>query len=379
MGIFVYWQRGFIIPLTRGFMIPLTTPHFTIDEINEIHKVLKSGWVSQGKKCIEFENEICKITGSQYAVAVSNCTAALFLSLKALGIGQGDEVIVADFSFPATGLAVVHTGATPVFCDVDSSTFNIEPLIINSLVTKRTKAIIPVHTFGNPCDMRSIMTIASEYDLHVIEDAACAFGSTFEGNSIGTFGDAGCFSFHARKGITTGEGGAIVTDSYEIAKYVRETSMFGVESTWTRKSIPSFKNIGYNFKMSDITAAIGVAQIKKMNRMIKQKQYLAKIYNGMFSNSDIFIPQFESPAGMHTYQSYVGVVENRDEIIEHLTKKGIECGIGTYAQSTEPVFKAPHTCTNSERLHRKTLSLPMYYLLQEEDIIKIANGVLECH
>lgn len=358
--------------------IPLTKPWFTADELNEIRSVLHSGWVSNGPKCTEFEDAVKNFTGAPHAVAVSSCTAALHLALKSLGIGSGDEVIVADFSFPATGLSVLHAGATPVFCDVDRNTYNIDPDKIEKCITKNTKAIIPVHTFGNPCEMDKIMEVARHYGLFVIEDAACALGSTYRNTHMGLFGDVGCFSFHARKGITTGEGGMIITKSEFIATYIRKMSMFGVESAYNRKSQPVFMKAGYNYKMSDIAAAVGVSQMKKLPDIIKKKRKLAMVYRGLFEGGDIIIPQIYPIGGEHVYQSFVGTTKERDLMISRLASRGIETGIGTYAQHCQAVFNSSNKCVNSETLFRNTISLPIYYEMTEEDIYYIYREVIAC-
>ena len=215
--------------------IPLTRPYFDSEESNQIQEVLKSGWVSQGPKVQEFEAGIASYLGIKHAIAVANCTSALHLSLLAIGVKQDDEVLVADFTFPATGHAVVYCGARPVFIDIDPRTYNIDPALIEAKVNLKTRAIIPVHTFGQPADMDAILDIASRCDLKVIEDAACALGAKYKDIYAGTMGDIGCFSFHARKGITTGEGGMVVTSNEEMANRIRRLSTFGMTSAWERE------------------------------------------------------------------------------------------------------------------------------------------------
>ena len=212
--------------------------------------------------------------GVKYAIAVSNCTSALHLSLLALDIHEGDEVLVADYTFPATGHTVLFCGANPVFVDIDPQTYNININLIEGKITEKTKAIIPVHIFGQPADMSKIMNIAKNHNLNVIEDAACALGAAYKNGFAGTFGDIGCFSFHARKGITTGEGGMVITNNKEIEEKIRFLSVFGMQSAWEREragfTVPTFNYLGYNYKMSDITAAVGVAQLKKLDKIIDE-------------------------------------------------------------------------------------------------------------
>lgn len=264
--------------------IPLLRPYFDSDEIEELQKVLDSGWVSQGPKVKEFEAKIAEYLGVKYAVAVTNCTAALHLALLSTGLKKGDEVLVADYTFPATGHAVLYCGAKTVFCDADSKTYNINPELIAEKITDKTKAIIPVHTFGQPAEMTAILALTEEHNLRVIEDAACALGARYNNKFAGTVGDIGCFSFHARKGITTGEGGMVVTNNKNFAEKIRNLSVFGMTSAWDREKsdrffIPEFTELGYNYKLSDISAAVGVAQIRKLDKIIERKREIAKYWD----------------------------------------------------------------------------------------------------
>ena len=257
--------------------IPLLRPYFDSEELEEIQKVLDSGWVSQGPKVKEFEDRIAEYLGIKYAIAVTNCTSALHLALLGIGVKEGDEVLVADYTFPATGHAVLYCRAKPIFVDINSQTYNIDSALIEDKITDKTKAIIPVHTFGQPAEIDEIIELAEDHNLKVIEDAACALGAKYKDKYAGTLGDMGCFSFHARKGITTGEGGMVVTDNKNIAEKIRNLSVFGMTSAWDREKstefiIPEFTELGYNYKMSDITAAIGVAQLKKLDKIVERKR-----------------------------------------------------------------------------------------------------------
>lgn len=256
--------------------IPLLRPYFDAEELKEIKKVLDSGWVSQGPKVKELEDKIAAYLGVKHAIAVTNCTSALHLSLLSIGVKEGDEVLVADYTFPATGHAVLYCKARPVFIDIDKNTYNIDPRLIKDKINRKTKAIIPVHTFGQPAEMDEIMDLAQKHDLMVIEDAACALGAKYKNKYAGTIGDIGCFSFHARKGITTGEGGLVVTNNKNLAEKIRNLAVFGMKTAWEREVnnkfiIPEFTEVGYNYKMSDITAAVGVTQFKKLSANYKTK------------------------------------------------------------------------------------------------------------
>ncbi len=355
--------------------IPLLKPYFDSEELEEIQKVLDSGWVSQGPKVKEFEDKIAEYLGVKYAIAVTNCTSALHLALLSLGIKKGDEVLVADYTFPATGHSVLYCGAKPVFVDVNLKTYNIDPNLIEGKITERTKAIIPVHTFGQPAEMDTIIEIAEDYNLKVIEDAACALGAKYKYKYVGTIGDIGCLSFHARKGITTGEGGMVVTDDKNLAAKIRNLSVFGMTSAWDREksaefTIPEFTEVGYNYKMSDITAAVGVAQLKKLDQIIERKRELAKYWDEKLKEIEFIEPPYVSENVKHIYQSYVALVDkriNRNKLIETLMKNGVQTQIGTYASHIQPVYNSNDKCPNSLEIFR-SIALPMYYMLGEEDI-----------
>lgn len=359
-----------------SYKIPLLRPYFDSEELEEIQNVLNSGWVSQGPKGREFEAKVAEYLHVDHAIAVTNCTSALHVSLLSSGITEKDEVLVSDFTFPATAHAVMHCGAAPVFVDVDVRTYNMDPQCIEEKITKRTKAIIPVHTCGQPAPMDDIRDIAQAYNLTVIEDAACALGATYRGVYAGTIGDVGCFSFHARKSITTGEGGMVVTNHKELADRIRKLSAFGIESAWDREdrdefTIPVFTEPGYNYKMSDIHAAVGVAQLRKLDKMIERRQQLAHYWDEILEHIDLIEAPYVSRDGTHIYQSYVALVDrriNRNKLIGALMKKGIQTQIGTYACHIQPVYNSKDDCPNSLGVFERSLALPLYYMLREEDI-----------
>jgi len=374
-------------------MIPLAKPFFDDEEQKEIEKVLDSGWVSQGPKTKEFEDLIAQYLNVKYAVAVNNCTAALHLANLSIGIKQGDEVLVSDYTFPATGHSVLYCGAKPVFLDIDPKTYNLNPTLVEDMISEKTKAIIPVHTFGQTVDMAPILKISKKYGIPVIEDAACALGAKYNNRYAGTMGDIGCFSFHARKGITTGEGGMIVTDDKEIAEKVRFLSVFGMKTAWEREIsskfiVPVFSALGYNYKMSDITAAVGVAQQKKIDRIIKRKRELAKIWDEELEKIDSIESPFVSHENFHIYQSYVTVVGkkmNRDKIIEKMRSYKIQTQIGTYSCHIQPLYKADKQCPVSLDISMRALALPLFFQLKEEQIEMMASRLkyvlreCECH
>jgi perosamine synthetase len=356
--------------------IPLFKPYFDSKELDAIKEVLESGWIAQGPKVKEFEEKVADYLGIKYAIAVANCTCALHLSLLSLGIKSGDEVLVADYTFPATSHAVLYCNAKPVFVDVDPRTYNINPDIIEEKITGCTKAIIPVHTFGQPAEMDKIMEIAEEYNIKVVEDAACALGAKYMKKYAGTIGDIGCFSFHARKGITTGEGGMVITNNKEFAERIRHLSIFGMIAAWSREKdnkliIPEFNDVGYNYKMSDITASIGVVQMRRLDDIIRRKRELARYWDEKLRDIEFMEPPYVAKNSEHVYQSYVALVDRqvkRNILIEKLAKEGVQSQIGTYSCHIQPVYQSKDKCPHSFEIFNKSLALPMYYTLKEEDI-----------
>ncbi len=249
-------------------VIPQVRPWLGKEELKELKEVLKSQWISGGPKIKKFQEEIAKVCGVKHAVTVCNGTQALYVGLKILGVGPGDEVIVPDFTFIASANAVVWTGAKPVFVDVDERTFNIDPSKIEKAITKKTRAIMPVHLYGQSADMTAIMKIAKKHHLYVVEDAAQGIGVKFKGKPVGSFGDVGCLSFYADKTITTGEGGMVLTNDSTLAQKVTILSNQGrISRGWY-----IHENLGYNFRMCDFQAAVGLGQLKKLPLIIKKKK-----------------------------------------------------------------------------------------------------------
>jgi len=364
-------------------MIPLFKPYLDEDELSEIKSVLDSGWLTQGPKVKKFEKMISEKLEVKNVIACSSCTTALHLALSSVGVKQGDEVLVADYTFPATGHSVMHCGAEPVFVDVDKQTYNLDLKSAKNRLTKYTKAIIPVHTFGQSADMNEIMEFANDNNLYVIEDAACAFGSKYKNQMVGTIGDVGCFSFHATKGITTGEGGCVVTNNNETADKIRSLFTFGSQknASWERNKnnnfiIPTFTSSGFNYKMSDISAACGIAQMRKLDRIIEKKRELAKYWDSKLEN----IPHINAPYvksyNYHNYQGYCTLVDDcvdRNMVIQSLKDKGIGSQIGTYSSFIQPAYDSYFECPVSLDIYNRSLRLPLYYDLTVDEIDIVAN------
>lgn len=362
--------------------IPLGKSYFNSDELEEIQKVLDSGWVTQGPKVKEFESKIVEYLGIRHAIAVTNCTSALHLSLLSIGIKKGDEVLVADYTYPATGHAVLYCGAKPVFVDIDLKTYNMDADALEAKTTDKTRAIIPVHAFGQPAEMDKIARIANKYNLKVIEDAACAFGARYRNKFAGTIGDIGCFSLHGRKGITTGEGGILVTNNNSLAEIIRRLALFGINDISLKRNsnykfvIPEFTSVGYNYKMSDITAAVGIAQLRKLQKIIKKRQALAAYWDKKLLNIKFITPPHINKLTTHVFQSYVALLDehiDRNSIIEALMKQGLQTNIGTYSSHIQPVYNSKDKCPNSLSVFKRALALPIFYTLSEKDIDNAAE------
>lgn len=357
-------------------MITISKLNLEIEELAAVAKVLKSGHVVQGEKVAEFENAFARYIGTKYAVAVSSGTSALHLSLRALGIGKGDEVITTPFSFIASANAILYTGAKPVFVDIDNQTFNIDPKLIEAKITKKTKAILPVHLFGLPADMESIMKIAKKHRLSVVEDACQAHGAEFENKKVGSFGDLGCFSFYATKNMTTIEGGMITTNNKKLYEKLLLLRSHGSKVRYQHDII------GFNFRMTDINAAIGLIQLKKLTKFnkirIANAKYLTKNLLEITTLSVPFVPT-KSNHIFHQYTIRLDPTIDRKGVVEALEAKGIGVGIyypipihkQKFYQSLGYKVKLPV----AESAARTVISLPVHPYLKPADLKKIVSVI----
>lgn len=350
--------------------IPLARPSTDESELAAVANVLSSGWLAgQGPCGTALEDGFKRLTGRAHAVAVNNCTAGLHLALATLGVGRGDEVLVADYSFPATGHAVLYCGGSPVFVDVRADTGTIDPDLVEDAITTKTRGILAVDTLGMPADWDPLHEIARRHGLFLVEDAACSAGGVYAGRPCGSFGDVAVFSLHARKNITCGEGGVLTTDDAALAQRVRHDTCFGMESAFVRQSadtlpVPVFSSLGYNYKLSDVLAAIASVQLGKLEGFTRRRRAIAARYNEMLAE----IPGVLTPSvpgdRLPTWQAYVVTVQeplDRDAIAVALRAEGIGCNIGTYALHRQDVYGPAATeCPVSDRLFRRQLALPMY-------------------
>ncbi|MFQ5572331.1 MAG: DegT/DnrJ/EryC1/StrS family aminotransferase [Rhodothermales bacterium] len=373
--------------------IPITKVVLDEQEMQLIQEPLKTGWVVQGPFVQQFEEKFARFTGAQCAVTTSSCTTALHISLAALGVGPGDEVIVPAFTWVATANVAVYLGATPVFCDVDLDTFNLDPRRLEEKITPRTRAIIPVHLFGLAADMDAIMSLARKHQLQVVEDAACGFGAYYKDVHVGNFGDAGCFSFHPRKAITTGEGGMILTGDADLAILCRTLRDHGASRTdlarHTGKAgflLSQYDHLGYNYRMTDVQGAMGVAQMDKAAWIQQRRTERARRYDALLAGVEGLTTPLVPDGCVHGYQSYVCLFQPeepslanverlhhlRNTVMAELEEKGIATRQGTHAVTTLGYYRE-HFGIRAEEYPRAlladrlSLSLPLYAQMTDEE------------
>ena len=362
--------------------IPLASPDIRKSDIKLVKQVLESGMLVQGKFVKELESNISAITNSENSIAVSNGTATMHLALVSLGIGKGDEVIVPAFSYVATANVVEIVGAKPVFVDINLDTFNINVQKIEDAITSRTKAIIAVHEFGLACDIDEIVKIAKRNNLFVIEDAACALGAKIKDKPVGSFGDFASFSFHPRKSITSGEGGVLTVKNRENAIKIEQLRNHGVSIIDGKME---FVEAGFNYRMTDIQAALAVGQLTRFSETLDKKTLLAEIYNENIINNKVRKPIVPNNY-FHTWQSYhILLNDNLDQskVIELLREKGIGVNYGAQCIPDQIYYKNKYNFDalkrfpNAYRAYRKGLVLPLYEKLSIETIIYISKKVNE--
>jgi len=305
---------------THKINIPIGKPDIGEEEIEAVMETMRSGWVTQGKKVEEFEASFAKYCGAKHGVAVNTGTAALHIALSALDIKEGDEVITTPLSCVATTNPIVYQNAKPVFVDVDSTTLNIDPKLIEKQITRKTKAILPVHLFGHPVDLDPIIEIAKKHDLCIIEDAAQAHGAKYKGKRVGSFGHISCFSFYADKLITTVEGGIALTNNEELADKMRLLRSFGM----SKHEKFQHSILGYNYKMSDIHAAIGLIQIRKLDHNIESKRSNITYLRKRLKHTSLKLPVELNYAFNVYYVCHILAERKKEKIVEHLERKGIE-------------------------------------------------------
>lgn len=366
--------------------IPITKVWIDEAEMDAILEPLRSGWIVQGPYVAEFEEKFARFTGARHAIATTSCTSALHLSLAAAGIGPGDEIIVPAFTWVATANVAEYLGARPVFCDIDLETFNLDVDLLPGLITERTRAIIPVHLFGQAADMNPIRRLARWHDLRVIEDAACGFGATYNGRHVGTLSHFGCFSFHPRKAITTGEGGMILTQSDEAAAICRTLRDHGANKTDLARHagsggflLPSYDHLGYNYRMTDLQGAVGSMQMDKAEAILEGRVARARRYDELLKATSWLKTPVVAEGCEHAYQSYVCLYrpepvsmknverlhQRRNALMSELESRGVATRQGTHAVVSQGYYQRkygvrPEAYPNSMLAERLSLTLPVY-------------------
>jgi perosamine synthetase len=381
--------------------IPITKPYFTSEAYEAIQKPLETGWVVQGPFVQEFEQKFSLYTGSPHSVATSNCTTALHISVAALGLKPGDEVIVPAFTWISTANVVEYMGARPVFCDIELSSFNLDVSRIEELITPRTVGIIPVHLFGLCADMDPLMELAGKYGLWVVEDAACAFGAWYKGRHAGTIGTTGCFSFHPRKSITTGEGGMLTTRSDSHATLARTLRDHGASRTdldrHTGRSgflLAEYEHLGYNYRMTDIQGALGTTQMDVASWILESRRTRAAWYDEALESFDFLATPVTPEGSIHGYQGYVCLFrpeeptlenverlsERRNRIMSALEAEGIATRQGTHAPVAQVFYReryglVPEQYPVSWMADRLSLALPLYPQMTEDEQQKVVAAL----
>ena len=352
--------------------IPLTRPYMDDDIKTDVNAVLDSGYLTEGPVTRAFEDAIRRRVGCEHCLAVTSCTVGLELALRALGIGAGDEVIVPDFTYPATASVVAIVGAVPVLVDVDRNSMLMDYHAIEGAITERTRAIMPVSAFGNPLDYEQLDEIKQRHGLRIVEDAAPSLGAIYRGKPVGNWADITVFSFHPRKFITTGEGGAITTNNSEWAAWMKSYKHFGME-TGGPAGLPAFLRIGTNYKLSDILAAVGLGQMRKMDELLARRLESAQRYTELLADVPGVRLSETTAGGVHSRQSYCVFVDQRDKVLTRMRSEGIEVQIGTFALHSEPAFRESGavrhagTFTGSDYAYEHCLTLPLF------DGLTIAN------
>jgi dTDP-4-amino-4,6-dideoxygalactose transaminase len=361
-------------------------------EILEVIATMKSGWLGTGPKVARFEQDFATYKGAKYTIALNSCTAALHLSLLAAGIKPGDEVLTTPLTFCATVNAIIHAGATPILVDVNPRTQNIDPEQIVQKITPRTRAIVPVHMAGLPCEMDAIMEIARAHSLKVIEDCAHAIETEYKGQKAGTLGDFGCFSFYVTKNIVTGEGGMVISRTEEGASRLKVLALHGMsKDAWKRFGDEGYKHYqvvecGFKYNMMDLQAAIGIHQLQRIDAYWKRREEIWQQYNTAFADLPITLPAAPEPDTRHGYHLYTILIDeektnlSRDQFLNAMTAHNIGVGVHYLSIPEHPYYQntfrwKPEDYPNAMKIGRQTASLPMSARLSDTDVQDVIAAV----
>ena len=372
-------------------MIPIAKPYLTADEAQSAYDTILTGWVTQGPRVEEFENKFCEYTGAKYAAAISNCTTALHLAMIIAGIGKDDEVICPSMSYIATANCIKYVGAKPVFAEINPDNYNIDIKHVKKLITDKTKAVIIVHQIGMPADIDDFKKLCDEHNLKLIEDAACAAGSSYKGKKIGSHSDIVCFSFHPRKVITTGEGGMITTSNPDYIKRIKLLRQHGM-SVNDRVRHESGKllfedhlELGYNYRMTDIQAAIGIRQLEKLDWIINERRKIALRYIQELKDIECIKLPVEKEGYFSNYQSFSIYLKKdcpvgRDELMQKLLDAGISTRRGVTTSHRETAYKSEYKNLHlpvSEDAADNSIMIPLYIPMSDEDIDLVISKLKE--
>lgn len=361
-------------------MLELSKPYIGKSEINSVIKVLKSGRLSIGPKLIKFESNFAKYIGTKYGIGVNSGTSGLHLALKAVGIKEGDEVITTPFSFIASANSILYLKAKPIFVDINKKTLNIDENKIEKSITTKTKAILVVHIFGEPCNMEKINKIAKKYRLKVIEDTCESIGSTYKGKILGSWGDVAVFAFYPNKQITTGEGGMIVTNNKKIKDICKSLRNQG--RTKNKKWL-NHEYLGYNYRLTEINSALGIEQLKKINKILKKRKAVAKRYNSLLKDTpNIELPIIKNEKSWFVYVIKLNKKINRENLINRLNKKGIDSKPYFPSIHLQPLYKKLFKYKKGlfpicEEVSEKTLAIPFYTDMKKNDVEFVCKNLKE--
>jgi perosamine synthetase len=383
--------------------IPITKPFFGLEELKAVQVPLETGWVVQGPYVRQFEEKFSAFTGARFSIATSSCTTALHIAVAALGLKPGDEVIVPAFTWVSTPNVVEYMDARPIFCDVDLRTFNIDTDQLEARINPRTVGIIPVHLFGLCADLDPVLEIARQYNLWVVEDAACSFGAWYRGRHSGTIGDAGCFSFHPRKSITTGEGGMITTQREDLDRLARSLRDHGASHSDLARHegktgflLSEYKHLGYNYRMTDIQGALGCAQMDRSQWILAERASRARLYDDMLIDLGWLQTPVVPDGYIHGYQGYVCLFRpepptlanvdrlhwHRNDLMTRLEEKGIATRQGTHAPVIVDYYAKkydlrPEEFPNAYLADRLSLTLPLYASMTDADQALVCESLCE--
>ncbi|MEJ8845268.1 DegT/DnrJ/EryC1/StrS family aminotransferase [Variovorax rhizosphaerae] len=382
-----------LMPSKQDFLV-FGAPRIEQDDIDAVESVMRSGWLGTGPKVAQFEQAFAKNRGASHAMALNSCTAALHLSLLASGVGPGDEVITTPLTFCATVNAIIHAGATPVLADIDPETLNIDPEQVRLKITPRTRAIVPVHFAGRPCEMDALMALANEHGLKVIEDCAHAIETEYHGRSAGTIGDFGCFSFYVTKNIVTGEGGMVFSRKAEDAARIKILGLHGMsKDAWKRFSDEGYKHYyvvaaGFKYNMMDLQAALGLKQLERVEKYWQRRKAIWARYMEELADLPLALPAPAAPDTRHAHHLFTVHIDanrsgiSRDAFLDAMTARGIGVGVHYLSLNEHPYYQEtygwqPEDTPHAYRVGQQTVSLPMSAKLSDADVTRVIAAVRE--